>query len=62
LVHRDPEPLKTFDVPILIMHGDDDQILPIDGSARLSAKLIRDPKRLHSRASLHSPSALRVES
>jgi len=39
-VHRDPEPLKTFDVPILIIDGDDDQILPIDGSARLSAKLL----------------------
>ena len=41
LVHRDPEPLKTFDVPILIIDGDDDQILPIDDSARLSAKLVR---------------------
>jgi non-heme chloroperoxidase len=41
LVHRDPAPLKTLDVPILIMDGDDDQILPIDGSVRLSAKLVR---------------------
>ncbi len=35
------EDLKKFDVPTLILHGDDDQIVPIDISARLSAKLIR---------------------
>jgi non-heme chloroperoxidase len=33
--------LKRFDVPTLIMHGDGDQIVPIDASARLSAKLIK---------------------
>ena len=36
------EDLKKFDVPTLIMHGDDDQIVPIDNTARLSAKLIKD--------------------
>lgn len=34
------EDLKKFAVPTLIMHGDDDQIVPIDDSARLSAKLV----------------------
>jgi non-heme chloroperoxidase len=34
------EDLKRFDVPTLILHGDDDQIVPIDDSARLSAKLV----------------------
>ncbi|MBT2744905.1 alpha/beta hydrolase [Lysobacter sp. ISL-42] len=34
------EDLKKIDVPTLIVHGDDDQIVPIDGSARLSAKLV----------------------
>jgi non-heme chloroperoxidase len=34
------EDLKKFDLPTLILHGDDDQIVPIDDSARLSAKLI----------------------
>jgi len=34
------EDLKKFDVPTLILHGDDDQIVPIDNSARLSARLI----------------------
>ena len=34
------EDLKKFDVPTLILHGDDDQIVPIGASALLSAKLI----------------------
>ncbi len=34
------EDLKKFDVPTLIIHGDDDQIVPIDASAKLSAKLV----------------------
>jgi non-heme chloroperoxidase len=33
--------LKKFDVPTLLMHGEDDQIVPIDNSARKSAKLIK---------------------
>jgi non-heme chloroperoxidase len=33
--------LNKFDVPTLIMHGDDDQIVPIDASALLSAKIIK---------------------
>jgi len=32
--------LKKFDVPTLLMHGEDDQIVPIDISSRKSAKLI----------------------
>jgi len=35
------EDLKKFDVPTLIIHGDDDQIVPIGNSALLSAKLVR---------------------
>jgi non-heme chloroperoxidase len=38
------EDLKKFDVPTLIVHGDDDQIVPIDASARASAKLIKNNK------------------
>jgi non-heme chloroperoxidase len=34
------EDLKKFDVPTLILHGDDDQIVPIGASARLSAKIV----------------------
>jgi len=38
------EDLKKFDVPTLILHGDDDQIVPIDASARASAKLVKGAK------------------
>ena len=34
------EDLKRFDVPTLIIHGDDDQIVPIGASALLSSKLV----------------------
>jgi len=33
--------LKKFDVPTLIIHGDDDQIVPIGNAALLSAKLVK---------------------
>ena len=36
------EDLKKIDVPTLIMHGDDDQIVPIGASAMQSAKLIKN--------------------
>ncbi len=36
------EDLKRFDVPTLIVHGDDDQIVPIGASARRSAELVKD--------------------
>jgi non-heme chloroperoxidase len=35
------EDLKKFDVPTLILHGDDDQIVPIGASALLSAKIVK---------------------
>ncbi|MBU8978231.1 alpha/beta hydrolase [Lysobacter sp. MMG2] len=38
------EDLKKFNVPTLIIHGDDDQIVPIDAAGRASAKLIKDSK------------------
>jgi non-heme chloroperoxidase len=36
------EDLKKFDIPTLILHGDDDQIVPIADSALLSAKIVKD--------------------
>jgi non-heme chloroperoxidase len=36
------EDLNKINVPTLIMHGDDDQIVPIGASAMLSSKLIKD--------------------
>ncbi|MGG2398030.1 alpha/beta fold hydrolase [Pseudomonas sp. SH1-B] len=38
------EDLKKFDVPTLILHGDDDQIVPVDAAARASAKLVPHAK------------------
>jgi non-heme chloroperoxidase len=36
------EDIKRFDVPTLIIHGDDDQIVPIGASALISSKLIKN--------------------
>lgn len=32
--------LKKFDIPLLIVHGDDDQVVPIDATGRKTAKLV----------------------
>ena len=34
--------LEKFDVPTLVMHGDDDQIVPIGNSALLTAKIVKN--------------------
>ena len=36
--------LKRFDIPTLVLHGDDDQIVPIANSALLSSKIIKGAK------------------
>ena len=36
------EDLKAIDVPVLIMHGEDDQVVPIADSARLGIKLVNN--------------------
>lgn len=38
--------LQRFDVPTLVVHGDDDQIAPIESTARLCAKLLPDARML----------------
>ena len=38
------EDLRRIDVPTLVIHGDDDQIVPIDASGRASAKLVRNAR------------------
>lgn len=38
------EDLKKIEVPVLIQHGDDDQIVPIADSALLSAKLVKNSR------------------
>jgi non-heme chloroperoxidase len=41
------EDLKKFDVPTLVMHGEDDQIVPVKDSARKSAKLIKGAEEIY---------------
>jgi non-heme chloroperoxidase len=38
------EDLKKIDIPTLILHGDDDQIVPIGAAGLLSAKLVKNSK------------------
>jgi non-heme chloroperoxidase len=40
------EDLKKFDVPTLVMHGEDDQIVPINISGKKSVKLIKGAKEI----------------
>jgi len=54
------EDLKVIDVPTLVMHGEDDQIVPIADSAALSAKLLKKstlkvyPKFPHGMCTTHA--------
>ncbi|TIV77249.1 MAG: alpha/beta fold hydrolase [Mesorhizobium sp.] len=41
------EDLKKFDVPTLVLHGEDDQIVPVKDSARKSAKLIKGAREIY---------------
>ena len=41
------EDLKKFDVPTLVLHGEDDQIVPVHDSARKSARLIKGAKEIY---------------
>ena len=41
------EDLKKFDVPTLVMHGEDDQIVPVKDAAKKSARLIKDAKEIY---------------
>ena len=36
------EDLKKIDIPVIVMHGDDDQIVPIAASAMISAKILKN--------------------
>ncbi len=41
------EDLKKFDIPTLVLHGEDDQIVPVQDSARKSARLIKGAKDIY---------------
>jgi len=39
--------LKRFDVPTLLMHGEDDQVVPIKEASKKTAKMIKDPTEIY---------------
>ncbi len=41
------EDLQKIDVPTLVLHGEDDQVVPVNASARKSARLIRNVKNIY---------------
>lgn len=56
------EDLKKFDVPTLIIHGDDDQIVPIADSALLSSKIVKNATlKIYKGAPHGLPSTLKDE-
>ena len=51
------EDLKKFDVPTLVMHGEDDQIVPVKDSAKKSARLIKGAKEIYYPSAPHGLTA-----
>jgi non-heme chloroperoxidase len=51
------EDLKKFDVPTLVLHGEDDQIVPVKNSARKSARLIKGAKDVYYPSAPHGITA-----
>jgi non-heme chloroperoxidase len=51
------EDLKKFDVPTLVMHGEDDQIVPVKDSAKKSARLIKGAKEIYHPGAPHGLTA-----
>lgn len=41
------EDLRSFDVPTLILHGEDDQIVPVDDTGKKAERLIRDVRAIY---------------
>ena len=55
------EDLKKFDVPTLVMHGEDDQIVPVKDSAKKSAKVIKGSQELYYPGAPHGITATHAE-
>jgi non-heme chloroperoxidase len=51
------EDLKKFDIPTLVMHGEDDQIVPVKDSAKKSARLIRGAREIYYPGAPHGVTA-----
>ncbi|AYG04048.1 alpha/beta fold hydrolase [Gryllotalpicola protaetiae] len=55
------EDLRRFDVPTLVMHGEDDQIVPVHDSARKSARLIPGAEEIYYPGAPHGLTATHAE-
>ena len=55
------EDLKKFDVPSLVLHGEDDQIVPIHDSAKKAARLIKGVKEIYYPGAPHGITATHQE-
>jgi non-heme chloroperoxidase len=55
------EDLKKFDVPTLVLHGEDDQIVPVKDSAKKSARLIKGAKETYYPGAPHGLTATHQE-
>ena len=55
------EDLKKFDVPTLVLHGEDDQIVPVKDSAKKSAKLIKGSQEIYYPGAPHGITATHAE-
>src|SRR5215467_6014717 len=55
------EDLKKFDVPTLVMHGEDDQIVPVKDSAKKSAKLIKGSQEIYYPGAPHGLTATHAD-
>jgi non-heme chloroperoxidase len=53
--------LKKFNVPTLVLHGEDDQIVPVKDSARKSARLIKGAKDIYYPGAPHGITATHQE-
>jgi non-heme chloroperoxidase len=53
--------LKKFDVPTLVLHGEDDQIVPVKDSARKSARLVNGAKEIYYPGAPHGITATHQE-
>jgi non-heme chloroperoxidase len=55
------EDLRKFDVPTLVLHGEDDQIVPVKDSAHRSARIIKNVKELYYPGAPHGLTATHQE-
>ena len=55
------EDLKKIDVPALVLHGEDDQVVPVHDSARKSVKLLRNAKEIYYPGAPHGLTATHQE-